>query len=210
MRTRVKFCGITRAEDALAAVELGVDALGFVFAASSPRRTESDKVAEIVKQLPPLVSKVGLFVDEDIDTVVRVARASGIDTLQFHGEEIPEYCIRASTLAGMPYIKAIRMRAGIDLLAQCAAYGHASALLLDTYHVGLAGGTGEIFDWRLIPEALPKPVVLAGGMSIDNVVSAIRSVHPYAVDVSSGIEMHKGLKDRDKMRRFMYEVNTVD
>lgn len=202
LRTRIKFCGITQLSDALEAVRLGVDALGFVFYPASPRNIEIDKAAEIMAQLPAFVSCVGLFVDASQEFIQQVLQSTAIDTLQFHGDETAEEC----QSYGWPYLKAIRMRQDINLESVATEYSSASALLLDTYAQGVAGGTGETFDWERIPSSLSKPIILAGGLSVENVASAIQTVKPYAVDVSGGIEQAKGIKDAAKMAAFVNEV----
>jgi phosphoribosylanthranilate isomerase len=201
-RTRVKFCGITRSEDAQIAVELGVDALGFVFQKKSPRYIAAGAAAQIVRHLPPLVTKVGLFVDADAEYVARVIAEVPIDLVQFHGSESPAFCERA----GRPYVKAVRMSQSADLALEAARYGSASALLVDAYDADVAGGTGTVFEWERVPGDLAKPVILAGGLDASNVARAIETVRPFAVDVSTGIEREKGVKDRAKMQEFMQEV----
>ncbi len=205
-RTRIKFCGITRESDALAAVELGADALGFVFYAPSPRYIAPDAARAIVARLPPFVSAVGLFVDAPLAEVRAVATSVMLDAVQFHGEEPAEYC-RAY---GRPYLKAIRLETGTTLHDAAQAYAGARALLLDSYHPQLVGGTGQAFDWTLIPSQRDKPIVLAGGLDAGNVAQAISAVRPYAVDVSGGIESAKGIKDYDKMQAFVAEVHAVE
>ncbi len=207
-RTRIKFCGITRLSDALEAVRLGVDALGFVFYPPSPRNIEVEAAAEIMRQVPAFVSCVGLFVNSTQDQVQQVLQSTRIDTLQFHGNESVAECERYAK----PYLKAVRMKADIDLQSVAAEYSSASALLLDSYEKGKPGGTGQAFDWARIPAGLSKPVILAGGLSTDNVAMAIEKVKPYAVDVSGGIELvidqvqDKGIKDAAKMAAFVKEV----
>ena len=205
-RTRVKFCGITQYEDAAAAVALGVDALGFVFYGASPRNIAVAQAAAIIAKLPPLVCKVGLFVDAGIESVRTVLEAVPIDIVQFHGNETAIECEQA----GRPYIKAIRMAPEVDLHAEAERYANASALLLDAYTNDAVGGTGLAFDWARIPRNLSRPIILAGGLSSANVAAAIKVVGPYAVDVSSGVERSKGIKDPDKMKQFMIEVNSVE
>ena len=202
-RTRVKFCGITRVEDALAAVSCGCDAIGLVFYAPSPRNVSLETAADIVASLPPFVSAVGLFVDATEDEIGAVLARTRLDLLQFHGEEMPTQC-RAY---GLPYMKAIRVQPGANLLQYATDYSDARALLFDTYTAGVAGGTGKVFDWSLIPKNLPQAVVLAGGLDAKNVAAAIRQVRPYAVDVSGGVESAKGIKDAEKMAAFMRGVS---
>lgn len=205
IRTRVKFCGITQLSDALEAVRLGVDALGFVFYPNSPRNIEIGKAAEIMEQLPAFVSCVGLFVDASEEFVQQVLQSTPIDTLQFHGNESAEECHRY----GWPYLKAIRMKPDVNIESAANEYSSASALLLDTYSQGTPGGTGETFDWERIPSSVSKPIILAGGLKIDNVANAIQTVKPYAVDVSGGIEKRKGIKDAAKMAAFIKEVTNA-
>lgn len=202
MRTRVKICGITRVEDAQAAVAHGCDAIGLVFYAPSPRYVMPEIARAIAAQLPPFVQAVGLFVDAEPEYVRAVLAEVRLDLLQFHGDEAPEYCRQF----GVPYMKAVRVRPETNLLQYAAAYADAKALLLDTYVSGTPGGTGQTFDWSLIPADLPKPVVLAGGLDAGNVAEAIRQARPYAVDVSGGVEREKGIKDADKIAAFMRGV----
>jgi len=185
------------------AVSQGCDAIGLVFYASSPRHVTLDQAAQIVEALPPFVNAVGLFVDAERHAVEQVLRSVRLDLLQFHGDEAPEYCESFAC----PYIKAVRVRPGINLVEYAAAYRKAKALLLDAYQEGVAGGTGQQFDWNLIPANLAKPVILAGGLDPSNVADAIKQVHPYAVDVSGGVEREKGIKDADKIAAFLQEVN---
>ena len=197
--TRVKICGITAIEDGLHAAHAGADAIGLVFYAKSPRYVEAAIAAAIVRALPPFVTVVGLFVDALEDYVRAVLERVPLDLLQFHGNESPTYCARY----GRPYLKAVRVREDTDLL-QCAAdYAAAQALLLDAYVPGVPGGTGERFDWTWIPAALPKPIVLSGGLTPDNVQEAIGQVHPWAVDVSSGVEASPGRKNPAKVSLFI-------
>ena len=201
-RTRVKFCGITRPEDAAAAVNLGVDAIGMVFFDPSPRAVGLEQARAIVAEVPPLVSTVGLFVNAGREEVLAALAAVRIDVLQFHGDEPPGDCEGF----GKPYIKAVRMREDVDLYQQTARYRNAGALLLDAWDEARYGGTGQAFDWSRIPPNLGKPVVLAGGLSPANVAEAVQKIRPYAVDVSGGIESAKGIKDPAKMRAFLSEV----
>ena len=202
MRTRVKICGITRVEDALAAVAHGCDAIGLVFYEKSPRHVPEKRAAEIVAALPPFVSAVGLFVDAPADRVRAVLGTVHLDMLQFHGDESPAYCAQF----GVPYLKAVRVRPETNLVQYATDYAGAKALLLDTFAEGVPGGTGQTFDWRLIPKTLSRPVILAGGLTAANVADAIRGVLPYGVDVSGGVEREKGIKDADKIAAFMRGV----
>jgi phosphoribosylanthranilate isomerase len=205
-RTRAKICGITRIEDAIAAASAGADAIGLVFYAPSPRDVDIDRAAEICAALPPFVTTVGLFVNAAEEEVHGVLDSVPLDLLQFHGNESAAYCQRFSR----PYIKAVRMAEGVDLNTVAAEYSGARALLLDSYQKGVPGGTGHAFDWARVPADLDKPVILAGGLDPDNVAGAIRQVHPYAVDVSSGVEADKGIKDAEKIIAFMRGVETAD
>ncbi len=199
---RVKICGITRPEDGAVAARLGADAVGLVFHAKSPRAVGVEQARAIVASLPPFVTRVGLFVNAAPDAIEAVLSAVALDVLQFHGDEPAADC----RCYGRPYIKAIRMRPGVDLEGAARAYHDAGALLLDAYVDGIEGGTGQRFDWSRVPEDLPKPIILAGGLTPDNVARALALLRPYAVDVSGGVERDKGMKDEDKMRRFLRSV----
>ena len=203
MRTRVKICGITRVEDARAAIAAGCDAIGLVFYPPSARHVNLETAAEIVAGIPPFVSVVGLFVDAEPEQINAVLKHVRLDMLQFHGNETPEQC----NLYGVPYMKAIRVKAGTNLLQYAEQFKQARALLLDAFIEGVPGGTGQMFDWNIIPESLPLPVVLAGGLTAENVTAAIRQVQPYAVDVSGGVEINKGIKDAAKIVAFMRGVS---
>lgn len=202
MRVRVKICGITRVEDALNAVEEGADAIGLVFYDQSPRNVSINQAIEITHQIPAFVSVVGLFVNAEASFVNEVISKAKIDLLQFHGDESPEECASYS----LPFIKAIRVKSDTNLVQYVKEYSVAKALLLDAYTEGVAGGTGHVFDWSLIPKQLAKPIILAGGLKADNVAQAIQQVMPYAVDVSGGVEASKGIKDAEKIAAFMREV----
>ncbi|MET0065098.1 MAG: phosphoribosylanthranilate isomerase [Candidatus Thiodiazotropha sp.] len=206
MRTRIKICGITRTEDALAAARFGADAIGLVFYPPSPRAISSLEAARIVKSLPPFVTVVGLFVNAERVEIERILGDVPLDLLQFHGDEPPEACEGF----GHPWIKAIRMRPETDLPALSRLYAGASGLLLDSYQAGLPGGTGQVFDWSLIPPEMAQRIILAGGLDSDNVTSAIRTIHPYAVDVSGGVEAAKGIKDKSKIEAFIAGVKRGD
>ena len=202
LRVRVKICGITRVEDALVAVEHGADAIGLVFYSPSPRAVSIEQAVLIAKKVPAFVSVVGLFVNAEEHYVNEVTSRVALDLLQFHGDETPDQCERYN----LPFIKAIRVKSDTNLV-QCAKdYSASRALLLDTYTEGVAGGTGHVFDWGLIPGNLAKPVVLAGGLTSVNVAAAIQQVRPYAVDVSGGVEVAKGIKDAAKIAAFMQQV----
>jgi phosphoribosylanthranilate isomerase len=205
MRTRVKICGISREDDAQFAAACGADAIGLVFYAASPRVVTVEQAARIAQSLPAFVTSVGLFVNPRPEEVEEVLKQVPIDCLQFHGEESAEFCEQFAH----PYIKAIRVSADTDINLQASQYAQARAVLLDAYVKDIPGGTGQRFDWSLIPEACSKPVILAGGLSVENVAAAIRQVKPYAVDVSGGVESHKGIKDQAKIRQFITEVNSI-
>lgn len=202
---RSKICGITRIEDAVAAVEAGADAIGLVFYAKSPRAVSIEQAAAILRVLPPFVTTVGLFVDMPRDELQHLLQRLPLDLLQFHGDESPADCEGY----GRPYIKALRVRPGEDVSAAMAPYEGARGILLDTFVDGVPGGTGASFDWSLVPENAGKPVILAGGLDAGNVAAAIRQVRPYAVDVSGGVEASKGIKDAGKIRAFIQAVQGV-
>lgn len=206
MRVRIKYCGITNVEDALAAIDLGVDALGFVFHPPSPRYVQPERVRAIIAELPPLVCKVGLFVNHEPHAVREIVAMTGIDLVQYHGDETPAACAAAPRA----WIKAVRVRAETDLVACAREYTGAAALLVDSWDAQVYGGSGRTFDWSLLPDAFARPLILAGGLTPANVADAIRRVRPYAVDVSGGIEASKGRKDREKMHRFVTEVRQVE
>jgi phosphoribosylanthranilate isomerase len=204
--TRIKICGITRAEDALTAAHSGADAIGLVFYQRSPRHVDVAQAKLLAGTLPPFVTVVGLFVNAEAVFVREVLANVPLDLLQFHGDETPEYCAQFDR----PYLKAIRVKAGVDLL-QCASdFRSAKGLLLDAHVEGIPGGTGATFDWALIPKQLPLPVILSGGLDAENVAAAIKQVRPYAVDVSSGVEAGKGIKDAAKIAAFINEVKRTD
>lgn len=204
--TRIKFCGITRRVDALTAVALGVDALGFVFYRASGRWITPAAARAIIAELPPFVCTVGLFVDESPATIEEVAAATGIQVVQFHGNETAAVC----ALSPRPYVKAIRMARDLALEAVAESFAGASALLFDSYDPTRFGGTGRVFDWSLLPIQRQKSIILAGGLNAGNVAAAITQVRPYAVDVSGGIESGPGIKDAEKMRAFVAEVRRIE
>jgi phosphoribosylanthranilate isomerase len=206
MRTRVKFCGLTRLADVDAAVALGVDAVGLVFHSASPRAVDAEQAAALVAAVPAFVTAVGLFVDAEADRVRAVLERVPLGALQFHGKEPADYC----RSFGRPWIKSVAVRAGVDLEAEAQRYAGATALLLDTFDPALAGGTGRRFDCDLVPAQQAQRMILAGGLSAANVADAIRQLRPYAVDVSGGIEQAKGVKDPDKMTDFMKGVRDGD
>ncbi len=218
MRTRVKICGITRVVDALAAADAGADAIGLLFWQGTPRRVNVDRAKEIAAALPPFVTKVALFVDPDPAEVRSVLDAVAIDMLQFHGDEPHDLC----NAFGRPYVKAVHMKEGVDLLEYAARYGDAAGLLFDTFRAGdLPGGTGRAFDWSRLSPAVRAgvlaPLVLSGGLDPSNVGDAIRAVRPWAVDVSSGVEERdadgkprKGQKDAARIVAFIKGVRDAD
>lgn len=202
-RTRVKFCGITRAEDARIAIDLGVDAIGLVFVPQSKRFVDLGKAREVLAAVPPLVSVIGLFMDAAAAEVAAVLDALPLDALQFHGRESPDFCRQFQR----PYIKALAMGDGVDVVIAASGYAQARGVLLDAHRSGEQGGSGLSFDWSLIPPALADRIILAGGLTPENVAAAISEVRPYAVDVSSGIELAPGIKCPRRMQLFMNEVD---
>jgi phosphoribosylanthranilate isomerase len=204
-RTRVKICGITRVEDALSAVNAGADAIGLVFYAPSPRAVSIAQAQQIVAALPPFISVVGLFVNAPQTEIESVLSKLRLDILQFHGDETASECEQIN----LPYYKAIRVKADTNLLQYEAEFKSAKALLLDTFSEAAVGGTGQVFDWNLIPKNLTKSVILAGGLTADNVAAAIEQVRPYAVDVSGGVEAAKGIKDAAIIAAFMRGVGNA-
>ena len=195
---RVKFCGFTHQDDVAQAVALGADALGFVFYGPSSRYVSPAHAQTLTRSVPAFVTRVGLFVNEEAETVQRIFEIARLNLIQYHGEESPEFC----DAVGIPYIKAFRVRKGMDLRTEMDRYPNASGFLLDAYVKGQPGGTGERFNWELIPHS-HAPIILAGGLTPDNAKDAIDQVAPWALDVSGGIETKPGRKDPDKMARFM-------
>lgn len=201
MRTRVKICGITRAQDAIEAARLGADAIGLVFYPASPRAVSIAQARTICAALPPFVTAVGLFVNASEAEVRAVLEAVPLGLLQFHGDESPAECARY----GRPYLKALRMAPNLDVATEARRYTEATGILLDAWQPDVPGGTGQRFDWTRIP-ALDKPLVLAGGLTPDNVAEAVRRVRPWAVDVSGGVEADKGIKDPARMAAFIQQA----
>lgn len=199
---RSKICGITRIDDALLAIAAGADALGFVFYPQSPRAVTVAQAQAIIAALPPFVTTVGLFVNACRHELSELLSQLPLDLLQFHGDESPADCAGYAR----PYIKALRVKPGDDIAQLAAPYTQASGILLDTYVPGIPGGTGAAFDWSLVPDNLVKPIILAGGLTAQNVFAAIEQVRPYAVDVSGGVEISKGIKDAVKVAEFLREV----
>jgi phosphoribosylanthranilate isomerase len=205
VRTRVKICGITRPADGVAAARAGADAIGFVFYPKSPRYLSAERAIEIRDALPPFVQTVALFVNADAAQIAQVLGRVGPSMLQFHGEETPEFCAQFGT----PFVKACRIRPGVDVLQYLQPFSRAAAWLVDSF-VPEYGGVGESFDWSLVPRGLARPLILSGGLDAKNVAGAIRAVRPWGVDVSSGVESAKGIKDAGKMAAFVAEVRNAD
>jgi len=205
-RTRVKICGLTRAEDARNAVNSGVDAIGLVFFAGSPRHVTIDSARRVVAEIPAFVTVVALFVNEAADSIREILKSVRVDLLQFHGDEPPEFCGQF----GKPWIKAIRMGPDVDLDEVASRFAMAEGILLDAWDPEAQGGTGLTFDWGKIPREMAERIILAGGLSSSNVAQALAAVGPYAVDVSSGVEAAKGIKDANKMEAFLNEVQEFD
>ena len=201
-RTRVKVCGITSPADAGLAITAGADAIGMVFYTKSPRHISISTAREISSAMPPFVSTVGLFVNSSQQDVSTVLADVPLGLLQFHGDEDESFC----SSFNRPYIKAVRVKPETNLMQLCSQYASASGILLDSYKKGIPGGTGEIFDWNMIPGDLPLPVVLAGGLDASNVAAAVSIVQPWAVDVSSGVEILPGKKDKQKIEQFIQAV----
>ena len=206
MRTRVKICGFTQAEQAIHAAKLGVDAIGLVFYPPSPRHVEIEQARKIVRALPAFTTVVALFVNERESRIREVLANVAIDCIQFHGEEKAAEC----RIYGKPYIKALQVRAGVNIPELAKQYNDAAGLLLDAYHPDAKGGTGQGFDWDLIPKQCDLPIILAGGLNVENAKQAVQTVRPYALDVSSGVEIKKGFKDAAKMAAFITQVNEGD
>lgn len=211
-RIRIKMCGTTRSEDAQAAASCGVDALGFIFAAKSPRYIEPQQAARIIGALPPFVSRVGVFVDEDIEKLKSTVDTAGLTAVQLHGQETPDYCLelkRANRSLGI--YKAFRMGQGLRAADLTSYREWVDAFLLDTYVKGLEGGTGQVFDWRLIKQlSIPKPLILAGGLNGENVAEAIRIAAPYAIDINSGVEDRPGVKNHQLLEQLIAIVRTTE
>ncbi len=203
MRTRVKICGFTTVNEAVHAANLGVDAIGLVFYPPSPRNVSISQAAKIIAALPAFTSVVALFVDADTTQIQQVLQQLPIDCLQFHGNETPAAC----RLYNKAYVKAVPMRKNTDVKQLTLDYYDAAGLLLDAYHPQAKGGTGECFDWKLIPKQSSVPIILAGGLNPENAQQAIMQVNPYALDVSSGVEIKQGIKEISKMTAFIREVN---
>jgi|TARA_B110000977_G_scaffold97130_1_gene128032 phosphoribosylanthranilate isomerase len=204
-RTKIKFCGLTRLEDVEHAASLGVDALGFVFCQQSPRCIDIEQAQELLAVCPPFITRVGLFMNDQTSTIEEICKALDLDVLQFHGDETAEFCASF----GYRYMKSIAMGGSTDL-ARLDQYAQASALLLDGNEPGQPGGSGDAFDWQSTPQALKQAIILAGGLDSQTVGHAIQQASPYGVDVSSGIESAKGIKDKTKMIDFVNAVRLAD
>ena len=205
MKTKVKICGITNLKNALEASEIGVDALGFVFFKDSPRYIDPIEAGKIINLLPTFLLRVGLFVNPSENEVLSAISDSRINMIQFHGDENEDFCNQFN----LPYIKAIAFRDDLNLLEYCKLYASSSAILIDTYSKKLRGGTGKTFDWDLLPKELPLPMIIAGGLDSANVSLLIKTLNPYGVDVSGGVEREKGIKDYDMMKNFVLGVNNA-
>jgi len=205
MRTKIKICGITDSKNALDAVDLGVDALGFVFFGESPRYIEPKKARKIINLLPSFVLRVGLFVNASKEEVLSAISDSSVNVLQFHGDEDEQFCNQFN----LPYIKATSFQNGVNLLEYCKLFTSSSAILIDTYSENMRGGTGKTFNWDLLPKELPLPLIVAGGLDSGNVSSLINSINPYGVDVSGGVESDKGIKDYTMMKNFVLGVRNA-
>ena len=201
-RTRVKICGLTRTEDAQAACRFGADAIGLIFYPPSPRGVGLEQAAVVRGGLPPFVTVVGVFVNADSEFVTRAIREVSLDVIQFHGDEDADFCASF----GKPYIKAVQVREGLDLHEFARRYSSARAFLFDSFEAERRGGTGNTFDWSLIPADLDKPYILAGGLDPDNVAAAVSAVSPFAVDGNGGVESSPGIKDPEKIETFIREV----
>ncbi|MEP4485027.1 MAG: phosphoribosylanthranilate isomerase [Halioglobus sp.] len=206
LHTRIKICGITRVEDALSAAQAGADAIGLVFYPSSPRAVSVDIAREIVANLPPFVTAVGLFVNETASEIERINKSVGLDLLQLHGDETPQFC----AALGVPFLKALRVKPGDDVAQLMNAWRDARSILLDAFKPGVPGGTGEVFDWSLVPRSQAGKIVLAGGLTPDNVCGAIQATRVAAVDVSGGVESAPGLKSSEKIAAFVSAVRSAD
>ena len=202
---KIKICGLTDPENSKQIASLDIHAIGLVFFNESPRAVSIEQANEIIQELPPFINKVGLFVNANSNFVDQVLNSVNIDTIQFHGDESSSDCSQFQ----MPFIKAIRMREGTNLLKQAEEFSSASGLLLDSFEEDSYGGTGKSFDWNLIKNNLDLPIILAGGLNKDNIMSAIEKTQPYAIDISSGVEVDKGIKDIEKTKEIIEIVKSI-
>ena len=202
---KIKICGLTDPENSKQIASLDIHAIGLVFFNESPRAVSIEQANEIIQELPPFINKVGLFVNASSNFVDQVLNSVNIDTIQFHGDESSSDCSQFQ----MPFIKAIRMREGINLLKQAEEFSSAAGLLLDSFEEDSYGGTGKSFDWNLIKNNLDLPIILAGGLNKDNIMSAIEKTQPYAIDISSGVEVDKGIKDIEKTKEIIEIVKSI-
>ena len=202
---KIKICGLTDPENSKQIASLDIHAIGLVFFNESPRAVSIEQANEIIQELPPFINKVGLFVNASSNFVDQVLNSVNIDTIQFHGDESSSDCSQFQ----MPFIKAIRMREGTNLLKQAEEFSSAAGLLLDSFEEDSYGGTGNSFDWNLIRDKVDLPVILAGGLNKDNVLQAIEKVQPYAIDISSGVEVEKGIKDIGKTKEIIEIVKSI-
>jgi phosphoribosylanthranilate isomerase len=205
-RTRIKICGMTSPEDALASVQAGADAIGLIFYPPSPRHLSLAQASAIAQCVPPFIARVAVMVNPSAAEVAAILREVPVELLQFHGDESAEFCASF----GKPYLKAVRVRPGVDLLEYSATYPGAAGFLLDTYRADRVGGTGQAFDWALIPKRLGRPTILSGGLDASNIGTAITRVRPWAVDVSSGVESSPGVKSVEKIAAFVAGVRNAD
>ncbi|MDC0446346.1 phosphoribosylanthranilate isomerase [Gammaproteobacteria bacterium] len=202
---KIKICGLTDPENSKQIASLDIHAIGLVFFNESPRAVSIEQANEIIQEIPPFINKVGLFVNANSNFVDQVLNSVNIDTIQFHGDESSSDCSQFQ----MPFIKAIRMREGTNLLSQAEEFSSASGLLLDSFEEDSYGGTGKSFDWNLIKNNLDLPIILAGGLNKDNIMSAIEKTQPYAIDISSGVEVDKGIKDIEKTKEIIEIVKSI-
>ena len=205
MKTKVKICGITNLKNALEASEVGVDALGFVFFKDSPRYIKPIEARKIISKLPAFVARVGLFVNASKEEVILAINDSGVNILQFHGDEDEKFCNQFN----LPYIKATAFRESLDLIEYCKLYDSSAAILIDTFSKNVRGGTGKTFNWDFLPKKLPLPFIIAGGLDSNNICKLLDTINPYGVDVSGGVEQKKGIKDYNMMKEFVLGVNNA-
>lgn len=204
-RVRIKMCGMTREQDVNYAIQLGVDAIGLIFARQSSRCIDIETAKSLLLRLPPFVSAVAVLVNPEVNDVNNIIENLPIDMLQFHGEESSEFCEQFNK----PFIKAIPANSSEFILNACSLYKNSSALLLDTPHPELYGGSGKLFDWKIIPKNTSLPIIIAGGLNSENIAISVKTYRPYAIDLCSGIEFAKGIKDFNKMQQFMSKISEL-